>query len=94
MPVRVFRCSYCGREVLVRVAGRMNDAEIARRIAEEMRPDAPGPPGAPHATFRWRDDIWTAISGMRGYVPRDAIPDDCPACHRAGTLLDHRPLEE
>ena len=43
MAVEVFRCNACRREVLVRQAGPMSEAEIARRVREEFEPATPGP---------------------------------------------------
>ncbi|HRC62178.1 MAG: hypothetical protein K1X87_05065 [Dehalococcoidia bacterium] len=86
MPVDVYRCAHCGREVLVRILAPMTPAEIARRIEEERRPAASGLPGQPAATFRLRDDIWLHVSAERTEVPREVLPEQCPACNRSGTL--------
>jgi predicted RNA-binding Zn-ribbon protein involved in translation (DUF1610 family) len=96
MPVQVYRCSHCGREVLVRddtdSGGRgMSDAEIARRIEEEMRPPAQGRPGRADVSTRLRDDIWLGISSTREIIPRDELPSACPACGKA-TLAEDRLL--
>lgn len=80
MPTSVYRCDHCGREVLVRDAGSLTQTEIARRIEEERRPAAGGLPGQPAATFRLRDDIWLGISAERADIPRETLPDRCPAC--------------
>ena len=98
MPVLVFRCSHCRREVLVRALNAegeapLSEAEIARRIEEEMRATPRGPFARPDMAMRLRDDIWVAIAGTRDYVPRHELPDRCPACLRAGTLIEARPLE-
>ncbi len=86
MPTHVYRCAHCGREVLVKEAGPLTPAEIARRIEEERRPAAGGLPGQPAATFRLRDDIWLSVSGERADIPREELPDRCPACGQDGTL--------
>lgn len=97
MAVEVFRCSACGREVLVRLPGAngslLSEAEIARMIEEETRPRQVGPSGQSSRGLSLRDDIWVGISGLRAHVPRPAIPDECPACRRTGTLAHDRPLE-
>jgi hypothetical protein len=82
MAVEVFRCNPCGREVLVRHAGPMSEAEIARRVKEEFEPTQPGPGGRPDFGSRLRDDIWVGLSGTREPVPRDELPERCPACAR------------
>lgn len=86
MPVDVYRCAHCGREVLVRNPGPMTPAEIARRIEEERRPAARGLPGQPASNLRLRDDIWLFVSSERTEVPREEVPEHCPACHRIDTL--------
>ncbi|TAK76333.1 MAG: hypothetical protein EPO16_07355 [Dehalococcoidia bacterium] len=83
MAVQVYRCSHCGREVLVRVVAPMTEAEVARRREEEMRPAAPGPAGANSQSDRLRDYIWLGVSDRGDAVPRDEVPSECPACHRA-----------
>ena len=94
MPVVVYRCSHCHREVLVRRAGPMSDAEIRRRIDEEMRPWPTGPGGRVDLGSRLRDDIWVAVSGMReSDVPRTEVPDECPACGRRDVMAESRVLE-
>lgn len=93
MPTNVYRCSHCGREVLVREAGPMTPAEIARRIEEERRPAASGLPGQPAATFRLRDDIWLSVSAERAEIPREELPERCPACGREETLQTRGVLE-
>lgn len=92
MTVQVYRCSHCGREVLVRDGAGISTAEIARRIEEEMRPRAVGRPGRTDASTRLRDDIWTGISDTREPIPRDALPSACPACGKA-TLAEDRAVE-
>jgi hypothetical protein len=92
VPVHVYRCTHCGREVLVRRTGELSDAEIARRIEEERSPVAGGDRGAPDRTLRLRDDIWVGVSGSREIVPRDDLPERCPACRRP-TLEAHRILD-
>ncbi|MEZ4554284.1 MAG: hypothetical protein AB7L91_14700 [Dehalococcoidia bacterium] len=86
MSVDVYRCGHCGREVLVRNLEPMSPAEIARRIEEERRPGARGLPGQPSANLRLRDDIWLFVSSERTEVPREELPDQCPACNRPDTL--------
>ncbi len=94
MPVQVYRCSHCGREVLVRAPGSMTRAEIDRRIEEEMRPAASGRRAERDLSTRLRDYIWEGISAMRGAaVPRDRPPERCPACNR-DTLAATRTLDE
>jgi ribosomal protein L37AE/L43A len=83
MAVSVYRCSHCGREVLVRLVQPLTDAEIARRREEEMRPPAQGARSRPSFSDRLRDDIWIGISGTREIVPREELPDRCPSCRRA-----------
>ena len=92
MPVEVYRCSHCGREVLVRAPGPLSEAEIRRRVAEEMRPPAGGPQGQRDVSTRLRDYIWEGVSATREPVPRDRLPDRCPACRRT-TLEADRTLE-
>ncbi len=94
MPVVVYRCTHCHREVLVRKPGPMSDAEIQRRIAEEMRPWPTGRGGRVDMGSRLRDDIWVAVSGMRdSNVPRSAVPEECPACGRPDVMVESRTLE-
>jgi hypothetical protein len=94
MPVVVYRCTHCHREVLVRKPGPMSDAEIRRRIAEEMRPWPTGRGGRVDQGSRLRDDIWVAVSGMRdSSVPRSTVPEECPACNRKDALVESRTLE-
>jgi ribosomal protein L37AE/L43A len=92
MAVQVYRCSHCGREVLVRVAAPMTEAEVARRREEEMRPAAPGPLGVNSQSDRLRDYIWLGLSDRGEMVPREEVPPECPACHRA-TLEVARVIE-
>jgi ribosomal protein L37AE/L43A len=93
VAVSVYRCSHCGREVLVRLVQPMTEAEIARRRDEEMRPGAPGVRARSSFSDRLRDDIWVGIAGTREIVPRDELPECCPACHRA-TLEVARVIED
>lgn len=88
MALQVFRCSRCGREVLVRMAAPLSEAEVSRRIREEMQPETPGPQARPQWPDRLREDIWVGISGGRTHVPREAAPDACPACRHASLVLD------
>ncbi|MCK9485758.1 MAG: hypothetical protein M0R73_03515 [Dehalococcoidia bacterium] len=88
MALQVFRCSHCGREVLVRAAGPLSEHEVRRRIREEMQPDAAGPPARPQWPDRLRDDIWVGVSGHRTHIPRASAPDDCPSCGRPALTLD------
>ncbi|MEX2229747.1 MAG: hypothetical protein WEB13_08940 [Dehalococcoidia bacterium] len=92
MPVLVYRCAHCGREVLVRHAGPLTEAEIARRREEEMRPPARGRRGTMGFSERLRDDIWVGISESRELIPREALPTHCPACGRP-SLAEARTLE-
>ena len=93
MPVLVYRCSHCRREVLVRSRAPMSPAEAARRVEEELRTAARGPRGRLSAMFQWRDDIWLGVSQLRGDVPRPEPPECCPACGRTETLSEHRTLD-
>ena len=93
MPVLVYRCSHCRREVLVRGTGPMSPAEVQRRIDEELRAAATGPRGHMSAQFRLRDDIWVGVSGTRGDVPRAQVPERCPACSREDTLTEERCID-
>ena len=44
--------------------------------------------------MRLRDDIWVAVSGMReDDIPRNDVPDECPACGRRDALEQSRMLE-
>jgi hypothetical protein len=86
VAVEVFRCSFCGREVLVRREAPLSEAEIARRVQEEFEPAIPGPAGRADFSSRLRDDIWVGVSGTREAVPRDELPERCPACHRTDWL--------
>ena len=92
MPVEVFRCSHCGREVLVRAPGPLSREEAARRVEEEMRPSARGASGRLDGTMRLRDHIWESVSATREEVPRQSLPRRCPACRRSATLLLARSL--
>jgi DNA-directed RNA polymerase subunit RPC12/RpoP len=92
VAVDVYRCTHCGREVLVRRAGELSEAEIARLLEEERRPAARGERAVPDRSLRLRDDIWVGVSGTREMVPRDDLPEHCPACRRP-TLREHRVLD-
>ncbi len=92
MAVQVYRCSHCGREVLVRIVAPMTEAEIARRREEEMRPAALGFQGAISGNDRLRDHIWLGLSELGEMIPREEVPTECPACHRA-TLAVARVIE-
>jgi DNA-directed RNA polymerase subunit RPC12/RpoP len=92
VAIDVYRCTHCGREVLVLRAGGLTEAEIARRIEEERRPAAAGERAVPDRSVRLRDDIWVGVSGTREIVPREDLPARCPACQRT-TLAEHRVLE-
>jgi DNA-directed RNA polymerase subunit RPC12/RpoP len=92
VAVKVYRCTHCGREVLVRLVAELTDAEIARRLEEERRPAASGERAVPDRSLRLRDDIWVGVSGTREVVPRDDLPERCPACRRP-TLEAHRILD-
>jgi hypothetical protein len=93
MTVQIYRCTYCGREVLVRPPGPLSPPEIARRVEEEFRVAATGPRGRMNPQFRLRDDIWAGISSTRTDVPRREIPEFCPACGREQTLGEARTLD-
>jgi predicted RNA-binding Zn-ribbon protein involved in translation (DUF1610 family) len=82
VAVQVYRCSHCGREVLVRLVAPLTQEEIQRRISEEMRPETPGSQARPQWQERLKDDIWVGVSGSRTHVPREAVPAVCPACGR------------
>ena len=88
MRASVYRCSHCGREVLVRQAGPLSDAEVRRRIEEEMRPAASGRRSHRDLSTRLRDYIWEGVSGTREMVPREELPARCPACHRHTLEMD------
>ncbi len=92
MAVQVYRCSHCGREVLVRIVAPMTEAEAARRREEEMRPAVSGPQGPNSWSDRLRDYIWLGLSGLGEMVPREEVPAKCPACRRA-TLAVARVIE-
>ncbi len=93
MAVQVYRCSHCGREVLVRVAAPMSADEIARRIDEEMRPTASGRAAPNVWSDRMRDHIWLGITERGDAVPREETPASCPSCRRAMTLHATRMVE-
>lgn len=87
MTLQVFRCSHCGREVLVRPAAPLTADEVARRIREELQPEVPGPRARPQWQDRLRDDIWVGVSGSRTHVPRHEAPEACPSCGRDALAL-------
>ena len=87
MSLQVFRCSHCGREVLVRMPGPLSKDEVRRRIREEMQPDAAGPPARAPWQDRLREDIWVGVSGTRTHIPREAPPESCPSCGRPSLAL-------
>ncbi len=94
MPVQVYRCSHCHREVLVRAPGPMSDAEVQRRIEEELRPWSRGPTGRLDLSSRLRDDIWVGLSAMGDAdIPRNGVPTSCPGCNRDGTLAESRVID-
>jgi hypothetical protein len=37
-------------------------------------------------TFRLRDDIWLSVSADRAEVPREELPERCPACGHTDSL--------
>ena len=99
MAVEVYRCEHCGREVLVRrrpLPGEppLSDAELRRRLEEELRPAARGRPARPDAATRLRDDIWLAIAdGRQTPIPRDELPGRCPACGAETSFAVSRVIE-
>ncbi|MCY3655851.1 MAG: hypothetical protein OXH97_10345 [Chloroflexota bacterium] len=94
MPIDVYRCSSCRREVLVRSSRPMSPAEAQRRVEEELRAATRGPRGRIAASFQLRDDIWLGLSQLLGGdVPRSEVPDECPACGRHDTLSESRTIE-
>ena len=88
MAIQVYRCSRCGREVLVRIIAPLTPEQVRRRIAEEMRPDAMGPPAQRGLADRLRDDIWVGLSDGRTSIPREIAPDRCPSCGRDSLAID------
>ncbi|MGE3960445.1 MAG: hypothetical protein AB7F65_02035 [Dehalococcoidia bacterium] len=89
MAIQVYRCSQCGREVLVRLVAPLTPEQVRKRIEEEMRPEQPGPPGGRGISDRLRDDIWLGVSGGRNTsVPREQVPDRCPSCGQPALALD------
>lgn len=94
MAIQVYRCTRCGREVLVRIVAPLTEEQVRRRIEEEMRPDASGPPADRRLTDRLRDDIWLGVSGGRETsIPREEAPDRCPTCGQESLAAD-RILED
>lgn len=77
----------------MRLVQPLTEAEIARRRDEEMRPGTPGARARSPFSDRLRDDIWVGISGTREIVPRDELPEQCPAC-RQPTLEVARVIED
>ena len=92
MAIQVYRCSRCGREVLVRIVAPLTEEQVRRRIAEEMRPDAAGPPAQRGLADRLRDDIWVGLSDGRTSIPRETVPERCPSCDQP-TLVEYRTIE-
>ena len=93
MPIDVYRCTHCGREVLVRASRPLTDREIRRRIEDEMQPAARGTRGERDFSTRLRDYIWQGLSDTREMVPRDELPERCPACCRPTTLEVSRTID-
>ena len=93
MAIQVYRCSRCGREVLVRIVAPLSEEQVRRRIAEEMRPDAAGPPAQRVMADRLRDDIWVGLSDGRTSIPRETVPERCPSCDQP-TLVEYRFIDE
>lgn len=93
MAIQVYRCSRCGREVLVRIVAPLTEEQIKRRMEEEMRPESRGPRGQRGMADRLRDDIWLGVSGGRTSIPREEAPDRCPSCGEAA-LVEDRTLED
>ncbi len=91
--LEIFRCTECGREVVVRKPGPMSPKEVARRKLAEMRPNIRGTRGASPVNDQLRDDIWAAISTQRTEIPRLEAPDRCPAC-KGETLESVRHIEQ
>lgn len=92
MAIQVYRCR-CGREVLVRIVAPLTEAQVRRRLEEEMRPDATGPRAQRGLADRLRDDIWLGVSGGRTSIPRESPPEVCPSCGQPALALD-RVLED
>jgi DNA-directed RNA polymerase subunit RPC12/RpoP len=99
VAVDVHRCDHCGREVLVRHRPRpgeplLSDAELRRRLDEELRPSARGRPGRSDTATRLRDDIWLAIAdGRETPIPREEIPGACPACGAEAQFVVSRVID-
>ena len=83
MKIEIFRCQSCGREVLVRHSGAISKTEIFRRQQQEFEPLKTGPAARPDPGSKLRDDIWIGVSQMREPVPREELPEICPACARS-----------
>ncbi len=84
MALEVFRCMQCRREVLVQLRRPLTETDIARMRDQEMRPASPGRRGALSGSERMRDDIWLGISSNRTPIPRERVPERCPACGHDG----------
>jgi len=93
MAIQVYRCSRCGREVLVRIVAPLTEEQVRRRIAEEMRPDSTGLPAQRGMADRLRDDIWVGVSDGRTSIPREEPPERCPSCAQDSLSAD-RILED
>ncbi len=99
MAVEVHRCERCGREVLLRRRPRpgeppLSEAELRRRVEEELRPEARGRAGRTDAGSRLRDDIWLAIAdGRETPIPREELPGACPGCGVEGSFAVSRTLD-
>jgi hypothetical protein len=93
VAIQVYRCTRCGREVLVRIVAPLTEEQVRRRVEEEMRPPAPGPTGPRGLSERLRDDIWIGLSNQRTPIPREEPPDRCPTCAQDSLALD-RVLED
>lgn len=94
MATQVYRCTRCGREVLVRIVAPLTPEQVRRRMEEEMRPEAPGPRTQRGLADRLRDDIWIGVSGSRDTsIPRETAPDRCPTCGQESLAAD-RVLED
>ncbi len=64
----------------MRQPGPLTEEEIARRVREEFEPTEHGPRGRSDLSSRLRDDIWVGLSATRQLVPREELPERCPAC--------------
>ena len=77
----------------MRIVAPLSEEQVRRRIAEEMRPDAAGPPAQRVMADRLRDDIWVGLSDGRTSIPRETVPERCPSCDQP-TLVDYRIIDE